>query len=147
MTMCAWCAVTDCEAAALGIMNTCTVEPPKPLGGVNPVKVANQAWEAAAIEKCRNDPKVAELGLCPVCMCATPCLCDRAVVIEKMRRYYNAYTKFWRGRTYTNKRPGYLSLGYTDSADELVDSLYRIAHGQSDVFIEGMLSGTLKVGD
>lgn len=41
-----------------------------------PIADANRAWEAAAIEQCRNDPRVKELGLCYVCMCHLPiCHC------------------------------------------------------------------------
>ncbi len=42
----------------------------------DPIFAANAAWEAAAIEKCRNDPRIEEAGLCYVCMCPSPCLCD-----------------------------------------------------------------------
>lgn len=38
---------------------------------------ANAAWQARAIEQCRNDPSVAAAGLCYVCMCKSDpyCLC------------------------------------------------------------------------
>lgn len=53
-------------------------------------------WEADAIEKCRNDPKVKELGICYVCMTGrhdTPCLCDKGTAVQKMRAYYEAHRR------------------------------------------------------
>jgi hypothetical protein len=104
------------------------------------------AWEEAAIDKCRNDPNVIAAGQCPVCMCSPPCLCDRDRLLARMREYYEKHTTFWRWRRYTNERPGYLGLGYRDSTAELIDHLERIARGKTDVFIEAMLNGTLRVG-
>lgn len=51
-------------------------------------KTAAEAWEAAAIEKCRSDPRIAALGLCPVCMCRQPCLCEKKEAIKNMRLFY-----------------------------------------------------------
>lgn len=39
---------------------------------------AKANWEAAAIETCRNDQSIAALGLCHVCLCSHPCLCEDA---------------------------------------------------------------------
>lgn len=50
---------------------------------MNPAKQAMLKWEAEAIEKCRNDPRLKELGICYVCMCEFPCLCQEAA--EKKR--------------------------------------------------------------
>lgn len=41
-----------------------------------PIADRYRAWEAYAIERCRNDPKVKAAGLCYICMCPLPnCLC------------------------------------------------------------------------
>lgn len=50
-----------------------------------PVADSYRSWEAEAIEACRNDPRVREAGLCPVCMITLPvCHCvDRCRFCDK----------------------------------------------------------------
>lgn len=44
---------------------------------IKQVAKANGEWERAAIEKCAADPEFMKLGLCPVCVCSHPCLCEQ----------------------------------------------------------------------
>ena len=51
-------------------------------------------WNAAAAEKCKNDPDVKAAGLCYVCMCGPPCLCIRDSIIREMGKGKTDEEKF-----------------------------------------------------
>lgn len=85
------------------------------------VQTAAENWEAAAIEKCRNDPRVAELRLCPVCMVDHPCLCETDRAIVKMRTYYEANR-----RTLLRKEPEEIG-SWGVKRDALMRGLEKIA--------------------
>lgn len=86
---------------------------------VNPVHKAAMDWEAGAIEKARNDPRTAELGLCPVCMCSSPCICEKNRIADKMLAHWKAHPK---GNIESAKS---VSWG----AGKLMLDLYKIATG------------------
>ncbi len=88
---------------------------------MHPAQKAAQEWEADAIEKCRNDPAVAAAGLCPVCMCSSPCLCDMRAAITEMRTFYEANR-----RTPFRAEPKSIGSWGVDM-DGLMTSLYKIA--------------------
>jgi hypothetical protein len=88
---------------------------------MNPTQKAAQDWEAKAIEKCRNDPQVAALGLCPSCLVPHPCRCERKEAIKEMRAYYEANR-----RTMFRKEPQLIGSWGVDM-DGLMTGLFEIA--------------------
>lgn len=62
---------------------------------------AAMKWEEDAIEECRNDPRIAELGLCYVCLTKLPdCLCTRPKKEKTVERKDNSshgwFRKLWK---------------------------------------------------
>ena len=76
-----------------------------------------QEWEAKAIEKCRNDPRVAAAGLCPVCMIPSPCQCERNQMILEMRKYHDEF----------QRNPVSRTGSWGVKIDVLMEELYKIA--------------------
>jgi len=98
-----------------------------------------QAWTEDAIEKCRADPEFMATGLCPVCVCHTPCLCDQAAIVSRMRAFYELHRPGLKNgyapgtiNSYPHSLPGVgggapLHLGTgRDHLDELLVRLYVI---------------------
>jgi len=97
------------------------------------------AWTENAIEACRNDPEFMKTGLCPVCVCHTPCLCDQAAIVSRMRAFYELHRPGLKNgyapgtiNSYPHSLPGVgggapLHLGTgRDHLDELLVRLYNI---------------------
>lgn len=82
---------------------------------------AAAAWEAEAIEKCRNDPNVIAAGLCPVCMCDHPCICDEDIIVREMRAYFDRNPKGDKTRAEA------VSWGAGEPIAELIRGLLHIA--------------------
>lgn len=88
---------------------------------MHPVQQAAEEWEREAIEKTKNDPRIAELGICPVCMVGYPCLCDHEATLQEMREYYEANR-----RTLFRREPS-ATGSWGKKIDVLMENLYRIA--------------------
>ena len=92
---------------------------------MNKIQEHAEASDAAAIEKCRQDPKLAreeaEGDLCIPCMMPHPCICDWHETIPKMRAYYEA------NRRGLLKQEPVLDMSWGQKGDGLMDGLYRIA--------------------
>jgi len=108
------------------------------MGENHRAKQAAEAWEAKAIEKCRNDPAVAAAGLCYVCMCYHPCLCRTSRVIREMRAFYEANRRIeksspWTGRTTVTREEPVLNMSWGQKGDGLMTGLFKIAREPYEV--------------
>jgi len=56
----------------------------------NPIAQRAAEWEAEAVAKCAEQKdELDAMGLCYVCMCNYPCLCDDRKIVDRMYAYYD----------------------------------------------------------
>ena len=98
---------------------------------MHPVQAIRQKQEAAAIEKCRQDPKLVAMEasgkFCIVCMMSRPCLCDKEATVARMRTYYEAHRRRW--LPWPRREPR-LTGSWGRDMDALMTALYHIALGK-----------------
>jgi hypothetical protein len=75
----------------------------------NPIADHYSNWEAAAIEKCRNDPSIRAANLCPVCMIDLP-------VCHCVNRCYKCGKPFGK---YACQCPGRFTSAYDKDGNKL----------------------------
>lgn len=107
---------------------------------MNRVREAAEDWQAAAIEKCRNDPEFMARGLCPECVCLPPCMCADDNTRTEMRAEFNRIMHAnpfpqggirWRwfervSRAFKSREPKVIG-SWGAEHDGLMRSLYKIA--------------------
>lgn len=101
----------------------------------NPIRDAAEAHDAAAIAKCRQDPRLiaeeAAGDLCIPCMMDHPCICDKNATLRKMRAWYEANKALsvcsFFGRLVQTRAEPVLHLNWGQKGDGLMDGLYKIA--------------------